>query len=116
MPFYRTAESYRQGARTMPGEHYTSPAIFAEEQDRIFARTWNGACRGSALAEPGDYVLRDIAGESIILVRDKTGALHAHFNVCRHRGTRLCQAPAGHLDSIQCPYHAWTYATDGTLI
>src|SRR6476660_6746438 len=115
-PFYRTAESYKQGARTMPGEYYTSPEIFAEEQQRIFAHAWHGAGRLTALVRPGDYVLREIAGDSIILMRDNGGVLRAHFNVCRHRGTRLCQEPAGHLDTIQCPYHAWTYATDGRLI
>jgi Rieske 2Fe-2S family protein len=116
MTFVRTAESYRQGARTMPGEFYTSPAILAEEQERIFARAWHCAGRTSTLARPGDYLLREIAGESIILVRDKAGVLRAHFNVCRHRGTRLCQESSGHVETIQCPYHAWTYATDGRLI
>jgi len=116
MKFHRTADSYTQGARTMPGEFYTSPDIFVEEQERIFARVWNAVGRASAIARPGDYVLRDVAGESIMLVRDKGGALRAHFNVCRHRGTRLCTEPSGHLETIQCPYHAWTYGTDGRLI
>src|SRR5262249_20844340 len=105
------------GARTLPGEFYTSTEILAEERERIFARSWNAAGRTSSIAQPGDYILREIAGESIILVRDKSGTIRAHFNVCRHRGTRLCTESAGHLaDAIQCPYHAWTYSTDGRLI
>ena len=112
-----TTKSFRQGARTMSREYYTSPEIFAEEQERIFAREWNCAGRASAVAQPGDFVVREIAGESIIVVRGKDGALRAFFNVCRHRGTRLCEKATGRFsETIQCPYHAWTYSIDGHLI
>ena len=101
----------------MPGEYYTSPAVLAEETERIFARSWSCVGRASALAAVGDYVLRTVAGESIIILRDRTGELRAFFNVCRHRGTRLCEVAQGHFsETIQCPYHAWTYTTDGRLI
>ncbi|MGH7459814.1 MAG: aromatic ring-hydroxylating oxygenase subunit alpha [Longimicrobiales bacterium] len=115
--FHPTTTTYKQGARTMPGEVYTSPGVLAAEQERIFARSWNCVGRASSIARPGDYVLRTIAGESIIVLRDSTGTLRAFFNVCRHRGTRLCSAESGQLsETIQCPYHAWTYTTDGRLI
>jgi Rieske 2Fe-2S family protein len=115
--FQRTTASYEAGARTMPGEVYTSPAILAEERERIHATHWNCVGRASAIARPGDYFLADVAGESIIVLRDRAGTLRAFFNVCRHRGTRLCKEPAGHVsETIQCPYHAWTYTTDGRLI
>jgi len=101
----------------MPGERYTSPAILAEEQERIFARHWNCVGRASALARPGDYMLRTVAGESLIVLRDRGGELRALFHVGRHRGTQLCREPSGQFsETIQCPYHAWTYATDGRLI
>ena len=61
--FHRTVESYRSGARTMPGERYTSPAILKEETEQIFARHWNCVGRSSALAAPGDYIVREIAGD-----------------------------------------------------
>jgi glycine betaine catabolism A len=62
-------------------------------------------------------VLVELAGESLIVLRDRAGAIHAHYNLCRHRGTRMCEQPAGRFgESIQCPYHAWTYALDGRLI
>jgi Rieske 2Fe-2S family protein len=115
--FQRTVESYRQGAHTMPRERYTSPDIFAEERERIFARHWNCVGRASAFAKPGDYQLHTIADESLILVRDRGGELHAFFNVCRHRGTRLCRETSGQFsETIQCPYHAWTYGLDGRLV
>ena len=115
--FQRTVATYRQGARTMPGEYYTSPDILAEESERLFPRLWHCAGRVSRLAEPGSYILRTIAGESLILVRGRDGRLRAFFNICRHRGTRICRAESGQFsETIQCPYHAWTYTTDGRLI
>ena len=117
MPFLKTVESYQQGARTLPGRYYTAPEVFAEERERIFRNNWICVGRDAALAEPGDYRLVEIAGESIIVLRDQSGERHAYYNVCRHRGTRLCEAPTGRLsETIQCPYHAWTYALDGRLI
>jgi Rieske 2Fe-2S family protein len=101
----------------MPGEYYTSPGILAEERETIFARQWNCVGRASALKSAGDYILRDVAGESIIVLRDREGALRAFFNICRHRGTRICQVASGQFaGTIQCPYHAWTYSIDGRLI
>ncbi len=115
--FHRTATSHQPGARTMPGEYYTSPAIFAEEAERIGLTQWHCVGRVDAIAAPGDFLVRTIAGESLIVLRDRRGDLRALFNVCRHRGTRLCDRSSGHFsETIQCPYHAWTWTTDGQLI
>jgi len=115
--FQRTTESYRQGARTMPREFYVAPEILAEEKERILSRSWSCVGRSGRLAVPGDYVVRTIADESLIVLRDRGGALRAFFNVCRHRGTRICMEQSGRLgETIQCPYHAWTYGTDGRLV
>ena len=115
--FHRTATTYRQGSMTLPGELYTSPSILEQERERVFARGWNCVGRADRLKGPGDYFLASIAGESIIVLRDKTGALRAFFNICRHRGTRICREASGHFhESIQCAYHAWTYGIDGRLV
>jgi phenylpropionate dioxygenase-like ring-hydroxylating dioxygenase large terminal subunit len=112
-----TAASFKHGSQTLPGEYYTSAAIFAEEQQRIFAAQWTCVGRASRLQRPGDYFLADVAGESLIVLRDSAGTLRALFNVCRHRGTRLCETESGQLnETIQCPYHVWTYTTDGRLV
>jgi Rieske 2Fe-2S family protein len=117
MTFRRTVESHQPGALTMPRERYTSAAILEDERERIFARAWNCVGRSSRLGKPGDFMVRDVAGESIIVLRDRGGELRAFFNVCRHRGTQLCNTPSGQFsETIQCPYHAWTYSTDGRLI
>ncbi|HET6617846.1 MAG TPA: aromatic ring-hydroxylating dioxygenase subunit alpha [Gemmatimonadota bacterium] len=115
--FLETKESYRQGARTLPGRYYTAPEIFAAEGERIFRRSWSCAWREDELACRGEYFLVSTAGEELIVVRGDDDAPRAFYNVCRHRGTRLCEAERGQLSrSIQCPYHAWTYALDGRLI
>jgi Rieske 2Fe-2S family protein len=115
--FQRTPTSFVQGSRTLPREYYTSPAILAEEKEKIHARSWNLVGRTARLADPGDYVVRTVADESVIVTRDRAGLPHAFFNVCRHRGTRICMEDSGRFgETIQCPYHAWTYGTDGRLI
>ena len=104
-------------ATTLPGEFYTSEGIFAREQERIFSRRWLCAGRADALAAPGDFVRLDVGRESLLLVRGRDRTARAFFNVCRHRGTRLCEDERGRFaGGIQCPYHAWTYALDGTLV
>jgi Rieske 2Fe-2S family protein len=96
---------------------YTSREHFEREMDRIFASRWICAGRSDSLAHAGDFRVIEVANESIILLRDAGGDARAYFNVCRHRGTRLCEAAAGSFDeTIQCPYHAWTYSLDGRLI
>jgi Rieske 2Fe-2S family protein len=106
-----------EGPRTLPSRFYTDPQIFAREREEFFASQWVCVARLEDLAAPGDYVLREIAGDSVIVTRDGDGQCRGFFNVCRHRGTRLCTEPKGHFaDRIQCPYHAWTYALDGRLV
>ena len=104
------------GAMTLEAKWYTSPEVFAAEAGRVFARHWIAVARAADIAAPGDFLTVEVAGESIILTRNEGGELRAFYNVCRHRGTRLCEAQQGNFKrSIQCPYHAWTYGLDGDL-
>jgi glycine betaine catabolism A len=106
-----------RNATTLPARYYTDPVHFAREMDRIHARMWLYAGRGEELDVPGRYVLREVAGASVILVRDEAGRIQAVHNVCRHRGTRLCPEPEGTFPArIQCGYHGWTYGLDGRLM
>lgn len=102
---------------TLPSRAYTDPRWFADEMDRVFATMWLAAGRASELDRAGSFITREVAGASVLIVRADDGALRAFHNVCRHRGTRLCAEERGRLQgSIQCPYHAWTYALDGRLL
>jgi Rieske 2Fe-2S family protein len=113
---------------TLPSSWYRAERVFALEKERIFCREWLCAGREEELPSPGDFRVLDILGESILLVRNRSGQLRAFYNVCRHRGTRLCRDPAasppahaalpGGLSGgrITCPYHQWTYDLDGRLV
>lgn len=118
--FKKRGEDYPivDGAPTLPGKYYHSREIYQEEADRIFYKHWLFACRAEEIPSPGDYKTVQVVDESILLVRDKSGRIRAHFNVCRHRGTQLCTEASGTFrsKSIQCPYHAWTYGLDGSLM
>ncbi len=112
---------------TLPSQWYRSADIFQIEKERIFCREWICAAREEELPRAGDHRVLDILGESVLLVRNREGALRAFYNVCRHRGARLCReaaAPPIGLAvqggvvggrSIICPYHQWAYDLDGRL-
>jgi Rieske 2Fe-2S family protein len=115
--FRKATEIGTAGAMTLPGHYFTSAEVFAVEREQIFARRWLCAGRAESIPGHGDYFVRSIGTESVIVLRDGGGMVRAFHNVCRHRGTRLCESPCGTLSkTIQCPYHAWTYALDGTLV
>jgi Rieske 2Fe-2S family protein len=104
-------------ARTLPAAYYADPVIFSHELERFFASRWIAVGRSEQVARPGDYFLRALAQESLIILRDDAGTIRCFFNVCRHRGTRLCTEAEGCFGStIQCPYHAWTYDLTGHLV
>ncbi|PYK11285.1 MAG: (2Fe-2S)-binding protein [Verrucomicrobia bacterium] len=112
----KTTETFGAESKTLGQQYFVSPEIFAKEQDRIFSKQWVLVGHQSQLAEVGDYFVVVVAGESLIIVRDQKSVIHAFYNVCRHRGTRLKEDTCGHGSAIRCPYHAWTYGLDGRLI
>ena len=114
--FRKTADTFTSGARTLPQRYFVSPEIFAEEQEKIFSGQWVLVGHQSQIAKAGDYFVQEVAGESLIILRDQKGEARGFYNVCRHRGTRLCEEKEGHSATIQCPYHAWTYGLDGRLV
>lgn len=115
--FARTTTTYQQGAHTLAGEYYTSPAILHDEIEQLFRRTWMCVGREEQLKEPGSYLLHERFGDSIMVVSGRDGVVRAFHNICRHRGTKICEAVSGRFGStIQCPYHAWTWSTEGQLV
>jgi glycine betaine catabolism A len=94
---------------------YTDPAIFKIDLERIFMHRWLFVGHISQIPKPGDYFTYEIGNESLVVIRGKDATIHALFNVCRHRGSRICLERAGHVNSLVCPYHQWVYQTDGTL-
>lgn len=105
--------------RTLPRAAYTADDWFARERDHIFFAEWFCAGRAERIANPGDYLVADVAGESILLVRGVDADIRAFYNVCRHRGSQLVpasgEASGSFGKTIRCPYHSWTYDLDGSL-
>jgi Rieske 2Fe-2S family protein len=115
---------------TLPTRWYRDEAVFNVEKERIFWREWIAVCRDEELPNPGDHRIVDVLGQSLLLVRNRDGVLRAFYNVCRHRGARLCKPDATAPDPwrvelaggvisgrmIVCPYHRWSYDLNGALI
>jgi len=115
--------------KALPRACYLSPEFHEREKERIFFREWLCAGRTEELPLAGQGLVLDVAGESVLVVRTKADELRAHYNLCRHRGARVCpstsativgtgRVAAGLTDAgtIRCPYHSWTYALDGRLL
>ena len=100
---------------SLPGWLYTDPEMFAAEMARVIRPSWQIVCHQSDIPAPGDYRTLDYAGESVIAIRGEDGAVRAFANVCRHRAMRLVEGPAGCARKLVCPYHAWTFESDGRL-
>src|SRR5450755_2144917 len=84
---YRTEPTMSTIAKTLPGRYYTDPKIFQQELETFFCQMWFCGLRAEQIPNSGDYQLCEVAGESIIVIRENGGALRAFYNVCRHRGT-----------------------------
>jgi len=123
-------------AWTLASRFYTDPHILEIEREKIFRRTWQlvgtldqacgeaivpgaGTVEGKkvkrTISDPESYFTADVAGEPIIVVRDKAGTLRAFSNVCRHRAGPIALG-SGCKNVLRCQYHGWTYTLDGRLI
>src|SRR5947209_17801199 len=107
--FPKAADDLVAGAKTLAQKYFVSTEMFAEEQDKIFSQHWILAGHQSEVAKPGDFFVANVAGESLIIIRERSGNICAFYNVCRHRGARLCedragQPVSGHLALVPCQY------------
>lgn len=99
----------------LPPQVFSDEGFAALENERIFRRAWQCVGREDEVANPGDYLTDDLAGDPIVVIRDAAGAIRAFPNICRHRAARLLEG-TGNAKRIVCPYHAWTYDLDGKLV
>lgn len=101
-------------ARTLPGRVYSDPAIFRDQRDRLFARTWHYAAHDDVVKETGQVHPFSLFDEALLLTRDAQG-VHAVSNVCTHRGTIVVEAP-GRAPHLRCRYHGRRFALDGKFL
>ncbi len=111
---YTNAREAWPTPRTLVGADYYAPEVFELERERIFHSDWYCVGREEDIAS-GGFVVVDVVGESVVLVRDREGVLRAFLNACRHRGARLCDGSGSAGRTLVCPYHAWSYRLDGAL-
>jgi choline monooxygenase len=110
-----TFEPRLERASTLPSRFYIEPAVLGDEQTRVFGRTWQLAAHAGSVREPGQYLTTTIGREPVLIVRGNDGVLRAMSNVCRHRAGPVAGG-AGQKKVLQCGYHGWTYALDGSLL
>jgi benzoate/toluate 1,2-dioxygenase alpha subunit len=96
---------------------YTDPEVFQLEMERLWSRTWIYVGHASQVANAGDFITLDIAAKPVIMVRHTDDTIRVLMNRCAHKGTKVVSDLAGNAGkTFRCPYHAWTYRTDGSLI
>jgi phenylpropionate dioxygenase-like ring-hydroxylating dioxygenase large terminal subunit len=100
--------------RTLPWSWYADADVLRLEQERVFRRFWQYAARADQVAEPGMFVATRAGEIPVVVIRGRDERLRAFLNVCRHRGSIVCEGE-GKRETLQCPYHAWTYDLDGSL-
>ncbi|MGI9612866.1 MAG: aromatic ring-hydroxylating oxygenase subunit alpha [Acidimicrobiales bacterium] len=98
------------------GRLYTDARVFDDEMERIFHRGWVFVGHESEIAEPGDFVTRLLGRQPVLLTRSTRGEVRLFANRCPHRGAEVCVRPNGQARFFRCPYHAWTFDTDGVLV
>jgi phenylpropionate dioxygenase-like ring-hydroxylating dioxygenase large terminal subunit len=94
---------------------YTSEEVFKADMAQVISKKWLLAGHVSRIPKKGDFFLFRVGGEQIIIIRENEQSIRGFFNVCRHRGSTLCQAESGNAPKLICPYHAWTFGLDGKL-
>lgn len=97
---------------TLPSYFYTDPQIFEEEKNTVFYKNWFYVGHIEKVAEPGDYFTFQLFDQNLFVMRGNDGIIRAFYNVCPHRGHELLKGE-GKKSIISCPYHAWTFHTDG---
>ena len=100
----------------IPAYVYNDADVFAWEREHVFGHAWVFLAHESEIPRPNDFVVRDVLADSFLVTRDAGGAVHVLFNMCVHRGMQVCRAERGRAATFRCPYHAWTYRSDGRLV
>ena len=114
LEFNHLLKNYQEG-KTLPQDFYTDSNIFSEEMKRIYFKQWLMVDHISRIPNPGDYFVFDAEKESIIVIRGRDNEVRAFYNVCTHRGSRICLDEEGSKKLLVCPYHAWSFSAEGEL-
>lgn len=106
----------RVAGRSLPQPFYTDQAVYERDLELIWERQWIFAGVSAQIPKPGNWFTLEVGASSIVVIRDRTQAIRAFYNTCRHRGSRICAGDKGSSGTLVCPYHQWTYGLDGKLM
>ena len=115
-PRTRDLIARQPAGHSMLREFYSDEEVYRLDCETVWRRGWLFAGHTCEISKPGDYFTLEVDGDSIIIARDPNGQAHAFHNVCRHRGSLICDKTEGQLKRLVCPYHRWTYDLDGRLV
>lgn len=101
---------------TISREIFVGQKFFDREMYHLFPRAWLFVGHASQVPNPGDYFSSWMGSDPVLLTRDTEGEIHVLLNSCRHRGMRVCRYDVGNTTQFTCPYHAWSYSIDGSLV
>lgn len=114
-PFMPRVKSKGLGLERLDGERYISREFMQREWEHIWTKTWQMVARVDDFEEPGSFHVHELGKESFLFVKGDDGVTRGFYNLCQHRGNRLCQVEEGVLDTFTCPFHGWQWNTDGSL-
>lgn len=112
----RLADLVDRERRTFRARIHADAELYQLELERLFARAWIPVAHVTELREPGDFVTRSIGRDPVIVTLDDEGQYRVMLNTCTHRGAQVCAAEAGNTSAHRCPFHSWTFGSDGALI
>lgn len=114
-PFIPRKQNKDLGLSKLDGERYFSPEFMQQEWEKIWTKTWQLVTRVDEFDEPGVFYVHELGKESFLFTKADDGEIRGFYNICRHRGNRLCQVESGYLDTFTCPFHGWSWNNDGSL-
>jgi len=112
---YRAGELMAPDGSAIDRRLFVDESIYRQEQELIFAKCWLYLGHESALPQNGSFFTTTMGEDPVIVVRDKTGRPRVYLNSCTHRGAKVCRVDSGVTTMFKCPYHAWTFNTEGQL-
>lgn len=114
-PFLPRTKVRGLGLERLDGQRYLTNEFMQAEWRHIWTKTWQLVTRVADFDEPGAFHVHELGKESFLFVRGDDGEIRGFYNICQHRGNRLCQVESGVLDTFACPFHGWQWNTDGSL-
>ena len=114
-PRIRDLIARQPAGHSMLREFYSDQEVYRADCEAVWRSGWLFAGHSCEIGNPGQYITLEVDSDSILVMRDETGQARAFHNVCRHRGSLICEKAEGQFKKLVCPYHRWTYNLDGQL-